>query len=80
MPILVETIPSGPPFQSNCYLLRAAPDAAQAVVVDPGGEAAEVLAALRRTGSRLAAILVTHTDVDHVAGVAELARGSGAAV
>jgi glyoxylase-like metal-dependent hydrolase (beta-lactamase superfamily II) len=39
-----------------------------------------VLGALARLGGRVAAILVTHTDVDHIAGVAELAERTGAEV
>src|SRR5262249_26439045 len=35
---------------------------------------------LARSGARCAGILVTHTDVDHIGGVAELAEGTGAEV
>lgn len=67
------------PFPVNCYVVRA-PDAAEAVVVDPGwpGERDRVLAALGDAGC--AAILVTHGDLDHVGGVAELAEVTGAPV
>jgi hydroxyacylglutathione hydrolase len=66
-------------FQSNCYVARR-PVADEAVVVDPGwpGESARIEAAL--DGARCAAILVTHGDIDHVAGVAELAEATGAPV
>jgi hydroxyacylglutathione hydrolase len=43
----------------------------QVVAVDPG-EAAPVAEELRRSGSSLAAILLTHHHPDHIAGVAEL--------
>jgi len=78
--IVVETIPSGPPFGSNCYLLRGGPDATEAVVVDPGGEARPLLARLEQERLRLVAILVTHADIDHVAAVAELAEATAAPV
>ena len=66
-------------FQSNCYVARR-PGADEAVVVDPGwpGESARIESAL--AGARCAAILVTHGDIDHVAGVAELAAATGAPV
>lgn len=80
VPILVESIRSGPPFGSNCYLVRAQAWAPEAVAVDPGGGAAEVREALASAGARLAGILVTHADIDHVAAVAELAAASGAEV
>jgi glyoxylase-like metal-dependent hydrolase (beta-lactamase superfamily II) len=78
--IVVDRISSGPPYGSNCYLLRADPRSAKALAVDPGGDPAELLAALRGLGASLAGILVTHGDVDHIAGVAELAQATGAEV
>ena len=67
-------------IMSNCYVVRADRGAREAVVVDPGGAAAELRLELARTGATCTAILVTHADVDHVAGVADLAEGTGAAV
>jgi hydroxyacylglutathione hydrolase len=74
----VEQLPLGA-FQSNCYVVRR-PGEDEAVVVDPGwpGESRRIEAAL--AGARCAAILVTHGDLDHVAGVAELAEATGAPV
>ena len=78
MALQVEQLPLGA-FQSNCYVVRR-PDGAEALVVDPGwpGEASRILAALG--DARCVAILVTHGDIDHVAGVAELAGATGAPV
>jgi hydroxyacylglutathione hydrolase len=67
-------------YQSNCYVVRAEPTAGEAVVIDPGGDPTSLRLELARAGARTAAILVTHTDVDHIAGVAELATGTGAEV
>ena len=80
MPVAVERIILNPQYASNCYLIRAGVDARAAVVVDPGGAPAPLLRELERLDVSLPAILVTHTDVDHVAGVAELAAGAGAEV
>jgi hydroxyacylglutathione hydrolase len=67
------------PFAVNCYVVRAA-GGDDAVVVDPGwpGAWADIESALG--DSRCAAILITHGDIDHVAGVAEVARATGAPV
>lgn len=65
-------------FGSNCYLLRASGTAAEAVAVDPGGPPGPLLDLLEAQGARLAGILVTHTDIDHVAGLAALASATGA--
>src|SRR2546423_7319048 len=51
-----------------------------AVVADPGGEAAELRLELARAGATCKAILVTHTHYDHIGGVADLAEGTGAPV
>jgi hydroxyacylglutathione hydrolase len=67
------------PFAENCYVVR--PEGGdEAVVVDPGwpGVLSAVEEALR--GARCAAILITHGDIDHVGGVAEVARATGAPV
>ena len=68
------------PVGTNCYVVRAERGAADAVVVDPGGDVASLRLELARNGARCAAIFVTHRDADHVGGVAELAEGTGAPV
>ena len=49
-------------------------------MVDPGGDPAPLLAELERLGASVGAILVTHGDIDHIAGVADLAGATGAEV
>jgi hydroxyacylglutathione hydrolase len=59
-------------FVDNYIWLITAPRLPnQVVAVDPG-EAAPVIAELKRSGSSLAAILLTHHHADHIGGVAEL--------
>ena len=67
------------PFAVNCYVVRAA-GGNEGVVVDPGwpGAWTDIKGALG--DSLCAAILITHGDIDHVAGVAEVARATGAPV
>jgi hydroxyacylglutathione hydrolase len=67
-------------IMSNCHVVRADAGAAEAVVVDPGGGAAQLQAVLGRMDATCAAILVTHADIDHVSGVADLAAATGAPV
>jgi hydroxyacylglutathione hydrolase len=68
------------PIGTNCYVVRAERGAANAVVVDPSGDAVELRLELARMGASCAAILVTHTHWDHLLGVADLAEGTGAPV
>lgn len=68
------------PLQENCFIVRR-PDAASAVIVDPGEEGPRLLEALRALGiTTLEAVLLTHTHFDHVGAVAEVARATGAPV
>jgi hydroxyacylglutathione hydrolase len=67
------------PFAVNCYVVRAA-GGDEAVVVDPGWPGAWTVVQSALGDSRCAAILITHGDIDHVAGVAEVARATGAPV
>lgn len=56
------------PIGTNCYLLE---DARQAAVIDPGGDASRLLAALE--GAEVRYILLTHGHYDHTGAAAALA-------
>ena len=61
------------PLAANCYVVSAGGDA---VVVDPGAEAARIIKAVG--DRRVAAILATHGHSDHIGAVKELAVATGA--
>ena len=65
---------------TNCYLVRSERGAAEAVVVDPGAEAAQIRLELANSGASCAGILLTHSHYDHFGALAELAEGTGAPV
>jgi hydroxyacylglutathione hydrolase len=79
MPLRVEQLPLGP-IGTNCYVVRLDASEAEAVVVDPSGDATELRLLLARLGSRCTGILVTHGHWDHLVGVADLAEGTDAPV
>jgi hydroxyacylglutathione hydrolase len=68
------------PIGTNCYAVRAAQDAEEAVLIDPSGESAQLQPELARIGARCVAILLTHGHWDHLVGVADLAEATGAPV
>jgi glyoxylase-like metal-dependent hydrolase (beta-lactamase superfamily II) len=68
------------PIGTNCYVVRANPQATVAIVVDPGADAPRVLDELSKSGASCEAILITHGHWDHLGGVADLAEATGAPV
>ena len=79
MTLVVDTYELGP-IGTNGYVVRAERGAHEAVVIDPGWDAAALRLELARAGAKSAGILLTHTHWDHIGGVADLAEGTGAPV
>jgi len=79
MSLAVDKLELGP-IGTNTYVVRASPDATEAVVVDPSGDAATIRLHLATLGARCVAILVTHGHFDHIVSLADLAEATGAQV
>ena len=79
MGLAVDTFVLGP-ARENCHVVRASDGATEAVVVDPGDDAARLRRELERLGASCAGILVTHCHWDHLGAVADLAEASSARV
>lgn len=60
-------------FESNCFIVRNN-GGTDVMVVDPGDNAADILAFLRERQYHPNVYLITHGHVDHVSGLAELHR------
>ncbi|MDR1359701.1 MAG: MBL fold metallo-hydrolase [Deltaproteobacteria bacterium] len=65
------------PLETNCYLLHTE---SQALIIDVGGDPAEVLNYLRQHKLSLSHILCTHLHFDHTFGVQALQKATGATV
>lgn len=61
------------PFGQNCALLWDG-DTGRGAVIDPGGEAPRILAAVQAHGVTVESILLTHGHLDHAGGANELKR------
>jgi hydroxyacylglutathione hydrolase len=73
-----EVIPVGM-LHCNCSILGD-PVTHEAIVVDPGDDVAQILEILLKHKLKVRAIVSTHTHIDHVGGLAELHRVTGAPV
>lgn len=58
-------------IEENCYFVSH-PDTRQAVVIDPGDDAAQLIVRLKELGVSVVAYLLTHGHVDHLTALAPL--------
>ncbi len=55
-------------FVTNCYIIGDE-EKGEGILIDPGEQIVEIMAAVERTGLKITRIVNTHTHIDHVAGV-----------
>lgn len=72
----VATFPLGP-LSTNCYVIN---DGVHAAAIDVGGSPQDILVYLVKNSLTLEAILLTHSHFDHMYGVADLAKSTGAPI
>ncbi len=63
-------------FQQNCSIVWCS-ETKEAAIIDPGGEAARIEAALHKLGVAARHIWLTHGHIDHVGGAGALAHTLG---
>jgi hydroxyacylglutathione hydrolase len=76
--LIHEILPVGM-LQCNCHIVGD-PKTREAIVIDPGDDAAKILEVIERHHLKVIAILVTHTHIDHVIGLCRVHDATGAPV
>lgn len=76
---MIQKVLSVGMLESNCYILGDE-ETREAVVIDPGGDAPEILAVLRQEKLQLKTIINTHGHFDHVGANKELQEATGAPI
>ncbi len=76
MKIITLTVGS---FHTNCYLVIDEAEN-EAAIIDPGGSAELIISAIKESGARVTAIILTHGHFDHVVAINEVRRFTGADV
>ena len=72
--MIIRTLPVGP-LQTNCYLVGCK-ETRLGAVIDPGGDAPDILAAAEQGQLKIQYILLTHAHFDHIGAVAEVAQAT----
>ena len=76
--MILETLTVGQ-LEVNCYLIGCA-ETGEGAVVDPGGDAEDILQAIKKLGIKPKYIICTHGHADHIAAVDEIKKATGAKV
>jgi hydroxyacylglutathione hydrolase len=76
--LIHEILPVGM-LQCNCHIVGD-PQTREAIVIDPGDDAARILEVIQRHHLKVTAIVVTHTHIDHVVGLHRVREATGAPV
>jgi hydroxyacylglutathione hydrolase len=67
------------PFFVNCYIVGD-PDSKKGIIIDPGWDAAEIIAHANRHDLTIESIIITHGHADHIVALEEVRRHFGAKV
>jgi glyoxylase-like metal-dependent hydrolase (beta-lactamase superfamily II) len=76
--LIHEILPVGM-LQCNCHIVGD-PQSREAIVIDPGDDAARILEVIERHHLKVTAIVITHTHIDHVIGLHRVREATGAPV
>jgi len=75
---IIRTFPVGP-LQCNCTIIGDVLSG-RALVIDPGGDADQIMALVKELGLKVIAIIHTHAHLDHILAAGEIKKATGAPI
>jgi glyoxylase-like metal-dependent hydrolase (beta-lactamase superfamily II) len=75
---IIKTFPVGP-LQCNCSIIGDKLSG-RALVIDPGGDANQILTLLKQLELQVVAIIHTHAHLDHILAAGEIKKATGAPI
>ena len=75
---VIKTFPVGP-LQCNCSIIGDRLSG-RALVIDPGGDADQIMALINELNLKVTAIIHTHAHLDHILAAGEIKKATGAPI
>jgi glyoxylase-like metal-dependent hydrolase (beta-lactamase superfamily II) len=66
-------------FGSNCYLVGDE-DTKEGMIIDPGDDGSSIMKQVKALGLTIKIIVLTHSHIDHVGGLADVKKATGAVI